>query len=169
MHELLTDTAFGKLIRVLSGHRVLLYPEEYGSVASELTDTTAKTEPSLGRPALSQSVVEQSSQETVASQVIDTAELPNGNIIVVGWGPNDSEDPQNWSFGKKLLVSSLIWILTFAIYIGSAIYSPGIPGVATEFGVSTVASTLGLTLFVLGYGIGTFNAPGVSCPLLTMM
>ncbi|RAK75310.1 MFS general substrate transporter, partial [Aspergillus fijiensis CBS 313.89] len=63
-------------------------------------------------------------------------------------------NPQNWSLGKKLLVSSLTWLLTFAIYIGSAIYSPGIPGVAGEFGVSTVASTLGLTLFVLVYGIG---------------
>lgn len=66
-----------------------------------------------------------------------------------------SQNPQNWSLGKKLFASSLVWLLTFAIYIGSAIYSPGIPGVAEQFGVSTVASTLGLTLFVLGYGIGT--------------
>jgi DHA1 family multidrug resistance protein-like MFS transporter len=49
----------------------------------------------------------------------------------------------------------LIWLLTFAIYVGSAIYTPGIPGVAKQFGVSNVAATLGLTLFVLGYGIGS--------------
>lgn len=53
-----------------------------------------------------------------------------------------------------MVVSSLIWLLTFSIYIGSAIYSPGISGVSEEFHVSEVAATLGLTLFVLGYGLG---------------
>jgi DHA1 family multidrug resistance protein-like MFS transporter len=48
----------------------------------------------------------------------------------------------------------MIWLLTFAIYIGSAIYSPGIPDAAQHFGISNVSATLGLTLFVLGYGVG---------------
>jgi DHA1 family multidrug resistance protein-like MFS transporter len=67
-----------------------------------------------------------------------------------------TKNPQNWSIKKKTFVSCLIWLLTFAIYIGSAIYTPGIPGVATQFGVSNVAATLGLTLFVLGYGLGSY-------------
>lgn len=50
----------------------------------------------------------------------------------------------------------LIWLLTFAIYVGSAIYTPGIPGVSEQFGVSSVAATLGLTLFVVGYGLGLY-------------
>ncbi|KAJ5398592.1 hypothetical protein N7465_009081 [Penicillium sp. CMV-2018d] len=62
-------------------------------------------------------------------------------------------NPQNWSTGKKLFISSQIWLLTFAIYIGSAIYSPGIPQVTEIFRVSSVTVTLGLTLFVLGYSI----------------
>ncbi|CAG8210250.1 unnamed protein product [Penicillium olsonii] len=77
-----------------------------------------------------------------------------GTPIVISWGPDDTENPQNWSVTKKLLVSSMIWLLTFAIYIGSAIYSPGIPDAAQHFGISNVAATLGLTLFVLGYGVG---------------
>lgn len=44
--------------------------------------------------------------------------------------------------------------LTFSIYIGSAIYTPGLMGVMQQFGVSQVAATLGLTLFVAGYGLG---------------
>ena len=44
--------------------------------------------------------------------------------------------------------------MTFSVYIGSAIYSPGTPGVADHFGVSLVAATLGLTVFVAGYGVG---------------
>lgn len=58
---------------------------------------------------------------------------------------------------KKFLVSCEIWLLTFAIYIGSAIYTPGIPGVSEQFGVSNVAAVLGLTLFVLGYGLGMYK------------
>lgn len=47
-----------------------------------------------------------------------------------------------------------ICLLTFSVYIGSAIYTADILDVTREFGVSTVAATLGLTLFVAGYGIG---------------
>lgn len=41
------------------------------------------------------------------------------------------------------------------MYIGSSIYTAGIQDVAKVFHVSQVAATVGLTLFVLGYGIGT--------------
>lgn len=47
-----------------------------------------------------------------------------------------------------------ICFLTFSVYIGSAIYSASILGVVEEFGVSEVAATLGLTLFVAGYAVG---------------
>lgn len=47
-----------------------------------------------------------------------------------------------------------ICLLTFSVYIGSAIYSAGIEDVVKEFGVSQVKATLGLTLFVAGYGVG---------------
>lgn len=56
--------------------------------------------------------------------------------------------------GKKFLVTFLICLLTFSVYIGSAIYSAGTQGVMEQFHVSQVAATLGLTLFVAGYGLG---------------
>ena len=48
----------------------------------------------------------------------------------------------------------LTCLLTFTIYVGSAIYTAGIPYISEEFHVSTVAATVGLTVFVAGYGIG---------------
>jgi DHA1 family multidrug resistance protein-like MFS transporter len=45
-------------------------------------------------------------------------------------------------------------LLTFTIYVGSAIYTAGIPYISADFHVSEVAATLGLTLFVAGYGLG---------------
>lgn len=56
--------------------------------------------------------------------------------------------------GKKFFVIFTICLLTFSIYIGSAIFSAGILDIEREFGVSQVAAILGLTLFVAGYGLG---------------
>ena len=47
-----------------------------------------------------------------------------------------------------------ICLLTFSVYIGSAIYTPGIPTIIKDFHISGVAATLGLTLYVAGYGLG---------------
>ena len=41
-----------------------------------------------------------------------------------------------------------------SIYMGSSIVAPSIEALAAYFGVSTVVSTLTLTLFVVGYGVG---------------
>jgi DHA1 family multidrug resistance protein-like MFS transporter len=67
---------------------------------------------------------------------------------------NFLQNPLNWSTPKKFIVTFLICQLTFSVYIGSAIYSAGTLGVMERFGVSQVAATLGLTLFVAGYGLG---------------
>ena len=45
-------------------------------------------------------------------------------------------------------------MMTFAVYLGSAIYSPAIPSAAEHFHVSNVTATLGLSVFVAGYGLG---------------
>lgn len=74
--------------------------------------------------------------------------------IVTWYGPHDPANPRNWSLVKKCFVTGELCFLTFAIYIGSAIFSPGYESLMQEFGVSHTIATLGLTLFVLGYGIG---------------
>jgi len=46
-------------------------------------------------------------------------------------------------------------LLTFAVYVGSAIYTAGISGpnsIMSEFDVSMTTALVGLTVFVLGYG-----------------
>ncbi|OQO12309.1 hypothetical protein B0A48_02951 [Cryoendolithus antarcticus] len=77
------------------------------------------------------------------------------DINLVSWyGPEDSDNPMNWSTSKKVFVTAQICLLTTSIYIGSSIYSAGTESVMATFGVSQVAATLGLCLFVAGYGIG---------------
>lgn len=74
--------------------------------------------------------------------------------LVSWWGNNDPENPQNWSTFKKVFVTFEICLLTTSVYIGSSIYSAGTQDVVAIFGVSQVAATLGLCLFVAGYGLG---------------
>lgn len=74
--------------------------------------------------------------------------------IVTWCGPSDPANPQNWSVVKKCWTTFLLCVLTFSIYIGSAIYSPGYESLIMEFGTNHTVATLGLTLFVIGYGIG---------------
>ncbi|KAJ7168339.1 major facilitator superfamily domain-containing protein [Mycena crocata] len=69
---------------------------------------------------------------------------------LVGWdGEDDPDNPRNWSFTKRVFVSSSISFLTFSVYIGSAIYTASIPGIVEEFNVSLVYATLGLTLYII--------------------
>ena len=44
----------------------------------------------------------------------------------------------NWSLLKKVLVTFEICLLTFSVYIGSAIYTAGIEGVVAYYDVSQV-------------------------------
>ncbi|KAJ7184383.1 major facilitator superfamily domain-containing protein [Mycena filopes] len=87
---------------------------------------------------------------------------------LVGWdGPDDPANPKNWSMKKKVFVAGCISYLTFAMYIGSAIYTASIPGIMEEFHVGLVRATLGLTLYVFGYAVGPiFLAPLQEIPAI---
>ncbi|ESK95480.1 benomyl methotrexate resistance protein [Moniliophthora roreri MCA 2997] len=75
--------------------------------------------------------------------------------FLVDWdGPEDPDNPRNWSPFKRGFVAFSIALLTFSVYIGSAIYTSSIPGLMSEFGIPQVIGSLGLTLYVLAYGIG---------------
>ncbi|EST05996.1 Major facilitator superfamily [Kalmanozyma brasiliensis GHG001] len=74
---------------------------------------------------------------------------------LIDWnGPSDPDNPQNWSNPRKNFVTALLCLLTFSVYMGSAIYTPGVELLANYFGVGVVPATLGLSLFVAGYGLG---------------
>ncbi|CDW97990.1 hypothetical protein, partial [Sporisorium scitamineum] len=74
---------------------------------------------------------------------------------LIDWNDDpDPDNPLNWSLRRKAFVTGLLCLLTFSVYMGSAIYTPGVELFARYFGIGTVPATLGLTLFVLGYGLG---------------
>lgn len=128
------------------------------------TERTAKTQISrVGtRTALNKSIsradLEQqfslASVERGPSRPIAPETLEDGTILVDWYATDDLDNPQNWAFSKKIVVLAQILMYTMGVYMGSAIYSPSIPGVMERFGVEVGAASLGLSMYVLAYGIG---------------
>ncbi|KAK6396581.1 hypothetical protein LTR65_008479 [Meristemomyces frigidus] len=85
---------------------------------------------------------------------IQPAVTNRGEILVDWYTTDDPSNPQNWAPNKKYLSAFIICIYTFAVYSGSAIYTPSEGGVMLAFGVSTPIADSGLALYVLGYGCG---------------
>ncbi|KAI9782163.1 MAG: hypothetical protein M1835_004083 [Candelina submexicana] len=194
MTDLLRDTIFGHLVRLVSRGRRLRYLEEidpslwhkyvnaeksaqvarlghvvYGEEqrafnAQPVASYQVEPQPTWADSALT-ITVDNSRQQSQADEIYRARELNElsgaavdpevgKNVNVVEWWTRDSENPMNWSTLKKCIVTAQICLMTFSVYIGSAIYNAGTAGVVEVFHVSNVAATLGLTLFVLGYGIG---------------
>lgn len=87
---------------------------------------------------------------------------PAGNYIVVDWyGPDDQDNPQNWSTYKKAWIMFSVAMLTMFVYMGSSIFTPGVPDMMVDLNTTRVKATLPLTVFIIGYGIG----PMVLAPL----
>ncbi|KAF9740656.1 hypothetical protein PMIN06_000382 [Paraphaeosphaeria minitans] len=182
--HLIRDTAFGQILRLITKNRVLQYPEEqdpehwkqylnreksgylaHHGTAEPPEDDEARQELQNARglrirdaegdsPVDSRDSMATGTTMNEASGVMVDQEKGRDKNLIDWYGPNDPENPRNWSNPKKFFVTGEIVLLTFSIYIGSAIYTPGLMGVMAEFGVSQVAATLGLTLFVAGYGLG---------------
>ncbi|KAH8693196.1 major facilitator superfamily domain-containing protein [Talaromyces proteolyticus] len=81
-------------------------------------------------------------------------------IVLVDWyATDDLDNPQNWSGSKKCLVAFLLCFYTWTVYWVGPIYNTAEGGIQEHFGVSPVASSLGLSLYVLAYGIGDLLFP----------
>ena len=76
-------------------------------------------------------------------------------VVLVDWYTTDDPDnPQNWSGRKKGFVTAQICLYTMAVYMGSSIYTASEPAIIEIFGTTQTVASLGLALYVLGYGTG---------------
>jgi len=77
------------------------------------------------------------------------------NRILVGWdGANDPENPKNWPYWKKILTTVILCAITASQYAGSAIVTTVQPRLQEYFGANDAETSLGIALYVWGYGLG---------------
>ncbi|KAE8831735.1 hypothetical protein HRS9139_05977 [Pyrenophora teres f. teres] len=82
-------------------------------------------------------------------------ELKQNHTLLVDWsGPDDPSNPQNWPQSHKILMTVILCVYTFAVYVGSSLYTSSQQAVMDKFHVSHVEASLGIALYVIGYGIG---------------
>lgn len=92
--------------------------------------------------------------EKKQSLAIAPQQTKDGAILVDWYFTDDAADPHNWSNGKRNAIALVICLYTFVVYTTSAIYTASTAGVMAEFRVGTLEASLGLSLYVLGYGVG---------------
>ncbi|KAM0719288.1 hypothetical protein Q7P37_005193 [Cladosporium fusiforme] len=74
---------------------------------------------------------------------------------IVGWdGPQDPENPQNWSSKYKWTALMTLACMTFVVSFASSIFSTATVVTAEEFGVSQEVMILGVTFYVVGFALG---------------
>lgn len=74
---------------------------------------------------------------------------------LVEWdGPDDPENPMNWGTKRKWILTLSLAVMTFTITFASSVFSTATTVVAEEFHISPEVSTLGTSLFVLGFALG---------------
>ncbi|CAK97142.1 hypothetical protein CBS63078_8300 [Aspergillus niger] len=143
MWDIIRDSTFGQCLRLASGGKLAGYPED---------------QPGFQLPAGSlEPSTSSSSTSSSNGELIGDPEKGNKepNPSVIGWyGENDPENPHNWSSGKKLWVAMLLFVYTFSVYIGSSLYTASEPDVMRIYGVGDEVAELGLTMYVLAYGLG---------------
>ena len=81
--------------------------------------------------------------------------LPDREEYVVEFdGAQDPIHAQNWPMSRKVWISAILAFDALSATMGSSIFSAATLSVTKEFGVSQEVSTLGTSLFVLGYAFG---------------
>lgn len=92
--------------------------------------------------------------EKAADIAPETEEQDDPNLV--WWdGPNDPENPMNWSMKKKWASVGIVSGITFLSPLGSAMIAPGVPGIEDTFNIhSDLLAGFVVSVYVLGFAIG---------------
>ncbi|KAG2150965.1 MFS polyamine transporter [Suillus clintonianus] len=78
-----------------------------------------------------------------------------GNFIIDWDGPNDPENPKNWSFRRRWATTAIVSSFTFISLVSSSMVAPASGQVASTFRLtSDVIIALTTSIFVLAYAVG---------------
>ena len=100
-----------------------------------------------------QSLINRTSRDATFSHPLSSAQT--GNEVIVDFdGPTDPYRPLNWPLRKKILTTMLYGFTTLGASFASSIYSPIVGVIAEDYRVDVEVSLLGLSLLLVGFGLG---------------
>ena len=128
------------------------YPEHYLDASSTRASTTGRSK-EVGASALSRLQSRATGIRPVFTHHAASKKTTE-DVIVDFDGPDDPYRSIKWSFKKKFYTTALYGLFTMGATWGSSIYSSATDKISAEFGVAPVVSTLGITLYLFGFGTG---------------
>ncbi|KIX07376.1 uncharacterized protein Z518_02029 [Rhinocladiella mackenziei CBS 650.93] len=177
MYGVFRDAAVGQCLRFLTRSRLAAFPEQSTSFKIPEEYSASCPEPSTNHT--SESTTDETDADerrsTIGRDQLNNYDPENGEdtntngsagtksphqnfeedyVLVTWYSEQDPDNPQNWSHLKKGWLSFLILLYTFTVYLGSSLYVAAIPDLTEIFNVSQVGASLGLSLYVFGYGVG---------------
>lgn len=149
VHHFIRDSFWGRIIYHLSQHKLISYPEEHPDYVIP--------EKYYGESIQKEEVLVEQQDSASSTPTASTSTLAvNSKRVIVDWeGDDDPENPVNWSVTEKCVFVFLVSFLTLSVYIGSAVYTPGVEEIKAQYNVDQTVATLPLSLFVVGYGTGS--------------
>ncbi|KAG0652879.1 Efflux pump vrtL [Hyphodiscus hymeniophilus] len=118
-------------------------PESSGDIVPEVRDGIEDQRDVEAGPKLEKSRTTRSAR---------SARDPN----LVSWtGPEDPENPKNWTLRRKWAATLVVSSFTFISPVSSSMVAPALTAIDREFGITNeVLSSLVLSIFVLAYAVG---------------
>ncbi|KAF2684806.1 MFS general substrate transporter [Lentithecium fluviatile CBS 122367] len=107
--------------------------------------------------------IEKGAQSGAASTISDEKTLEESPAAesqtdpdIVDWdGPDDPENPLNWSKGRKWGLIACLGAVTLVTPLASSFFAPGVPQVLKTFNeTSNIIAGLVVSIYILGFAIG---------------
>lgn len=129
---------------------------------SSHTSILLNASPSKPSPTASQleqrgAVIEKPQQDSSQPQPFTSARTTDHKLLdanLVTWATDDPSNPFNWPYRRKIMLLSVVTACAFCVTNTSSIISNAYQGIQDEFHISRTVAILGLSLFVIGLGIG---------------
>ncbi|EXJ89654.1 hypothetical protein A1O3_02721 [Capronia epimyces CBS 606.96] len=96
-------------------------------------------------------------QGAITQEVLDYEYVGSGtedDPYVVAWIPDDPRNPMQFSFARKVTITSITGFATLIVSLTSSAYVGSIGQILSYFDVDNEVASLGLSLFVLGFSLG---------------
>ena len=164
--DMVRESALGQLIRWATKNQSFKYLEE--QPGTSILENSLAEKQAIALHSLNESTradQERSGESTIRDfecvgddqrqTLHEPPQKDDKDVLLVGWySKSDPENPQNWSSKKKAFVQVQLMLYTFVVYCGSAIYVPSEEPLGKLWNIGQTKAALGLSLYVLGYGVG---------------
>ncbi|KAI1329581.1 major facilitator superfamily domain-containing protein [Xylariaceae sp. FL0255] len=88
-------------------------------------------------------------------KITTTAPNPNDPDLVTWTGPDDPDNPKNWSYSRKWAAVFTVSLFTLISPVSSSLVAPGLNKIGEDLHItSDVEKNLTLSIFILAYAVG---------------